>query len=321
MFKKCVVLICLVLFASCSFVQSGPHETKEKKLKVLSTTQIVGDVVSRVGKERITHQSLITGDIDPHSYELVKGDDEKLHDADLIFSNGLGLEHGASLQYQLKHHAANISLGDYLLETDPSAILRVDGQIDPHVWMDVSLWSKTVDLVVEKLTEKDPEGKTIYMENGAQVKLEMEELDRKVQALLFKVPSEKRYLVTSHDAFNYFAKRYLSDPSDKSDQGRFMAPEGLAPDGQLSTSDIKKVADHLLQFQIQTVFPESNVSRDALKKIVKVCQEKGLVVTLSGKALYGDVLGPKGSDAETYSQMIEHNVAVLVKTWEGNNGK
>jgi len=321
MFKKCVVLICLVLFASCSFVQSGSRETKEKKLKVLSTTQIVDDVVSRVGKERISHQSLITGDIDPHSYELVKGDDEKLHDADLIFSNGLGLEHGASLQYQLKHHAANVSMGDYLLEIYPTSILYVDGQVDPHVWMDVALWSETVDLVVEKLSEKDPEGKIAYLENGAKAKLEMEELDKKMRSLLSTVPPEKRYLVTSHDAFNYFAKRYLSDPTDDPDQQRFMAPEGLAPDGQLSTSDIKKVADYLLQFEIQTIFPESNVSRDALKKIVKVCQEKGLTVSLSKDVLYGDVLGPKGSDAETYLQMIEHNVAVLVKTWGGDNGK
>src|SRR5690349_13398984 len=105
------------------------------KLKILSTTAMVDDIVGQIGKERIDHIPLITGEIDPHSYELVKGDDEKLSLATIIFYNGLGLEHGASLRYQIEHHRNAIGVGNFILEKQPNLILYSDKEIDPHIWM------------------------------------------------------------------------------------------------------------------------------------------------------------------------------------------
>jgi manganese/zinc/iron transport system substrate-binding protein len=285
------------------------------KLKVLSTTGIISDLVSQIGGECIDHVTLIAGELDPHSYELVKGDDEKLKFAELIFYHGLGLEHGASLQYALEHHSGAVSLGDVIRESSLDAMIAVDATVDPHVWMDMSLWVRTVDTVVETLSARDPSCAKLFEENGRKVRVDMEQRDQRIYTMLQGVPEEKRYLVTSHDAFNYFTRRYLSNPGENW-RPRFAAPEGLSPEGQLSTSHIAEIINHLAHYCIGVVFPESNVSRDSLKKIVLAGKEKGLTVKISEHVLYGDALGSAESGAETYLKMMEHNATVLLKEWE-----
>jgi manganese/zinc/iron transport system substrate-binding protein len=289
------------------------------KIKVLSTTAMIDDIVEQIGGDRIDSIALITGGIDPHSYELVKGDDEKLSLAQVIFYNGLGLEHGASLRYQLEHHANTVALGNAILKKDPGQILHAGMEIDPHLWMDISLWSKIIDPIAGALSQLDPEGKESYQRRADLVRQKMLQEHQNVYRGLQSVPQEKRYLVTSHDAFNYFTRAYLAAPNEKlPDQWkkRFDAPEGLAPEGQLSTSDIQAIIDHLIAYHIQVVFPESNVSRDSLKKIVHACAQKGFAVKISTDTLYGDAMGPPGSDADTYLKMIRRDADVLIEAWK-----
>ena len=280
---------------------------------------MINDIVGRIGKERIDHIALITGEIDPHSYELVKGDDEKLKLAQVIFYNGLGLEHGASLRYQLEHHPEALSLGNLVMEKDPSLILYAGKEVDPHIWMDISLWARIVNPIVEKLSQLDPEGAPDYRNNAAALLREMNETHQQVYKSLQAVPQEKRYLVTSHDAFNYFTRAYLATPNEKApDQwsARFEAPEGLAPEGQLSAYDIQAVIDHLIKYHIQTVFPESNVSRDSLKKVIHACSKKGLTVEIAKESLYSDSMGEEGSETGTYMGMMRYDCHVLTKGWK-----
>ena len=263
---------------------------------------MIDDLVGQIGRDRIDHIALITGEIDPHSYELVKGDDEKLNLAALIFYNGLGLEHGASLRYQLEHHRNAIGLGDKLLETAPDLILYDGREIDPHIWMDISLWSRLIEPIVDALSQADPEGREFYQANGNTLQKIMRQAHQNIYGQLQQIPSSKRLLVTSHDAFNYFTRAYLASPDEtgqKQWQRRCEAPEGLAPDGQLSASDIQEIIQHLVEYRVEVVFPESNVSRDSLKKIVHACRQKGVEVKIAEHALYGDAMGPKESDAGT----------------------
>jgi manganese/zinc/iron transport system substrate-binding protein len=133
------------------------------------------------------------------------------------------------------------------------------------------------------------------------------------------ISPDKRFLVTSHDAFNYFVRAYLATPEEILDGGwrkRMDAPEGLTPEGQISASDIQAVIDHLIEYHIQIVFPESNVSRDSLKKIVHACAQKGLSVKISSNVLYGDAMGPPASGADTYLNMVRHDATVLREAWE-----
>jgi manganese/zinc/iron transport system substrate-binding protein len=295
---------------------------QNEKVKVLSTTAMIDDIVGQIGGERIDHIALITGEIDPHSYELVKGDDEKLLLAQLIFYNGLGLEHGASLRYQLDHHSNAIGVGNDVLQKHPELILRVGKEIDPHIWMDISLWSRIIDPIVAALCHADPAGKEIYYRNADLLRARMKQAHDRIYLDLQNIPEQKRYLVTSHDAFNYYTRAYLATPDEKTQeqwQKRFDAPEGLAPEGQLSAADIQKIIDHLIRYHIQVVFPESNVSRDSLKKVVHACAQKGLAVKISSEALYGDAMGSLGSDADTYLKIIRHDANALIKAWDQNH--
>lgn len=285
---------------------------------------MIDDIVGHIGKERIDRLTLITGEIDPHSYELVKGDDEKIHLAQLVFFNGLGLEHGASLRYQLEHHPHAVSVGNSVLQKHPELIIHVGKEIDPHIWMDISLWSRIIDPIVSSLTQLDPAGKEIYERNASLLRRKMEEDHEKIYRSLQEVSPQKRFLVTSHDAFNYFTRAYLAAPDEKKQsqwQMRVEAPEGLAPEGQLSTTDIQKIIDYLIQHQIQVVFPESNVSRDSLKKIIHACAQKGLKVRLAKSALYGDAMGGKTSGADTYLNMIRYDANVLIEAWTQVNAE
>lgn len=288
----------------------------KEKVKVLSTTAMIGDLVKQVGGEYVNNLVLIQGELDPHSYQLVKGDDDKLAFADLIFYNGLGLEHGPSLAYHLTHNSKAIALGDQIEHAHSNAIIYVNGQKDPHIWMDISLWSQALPFIVEALSQKDPAHAQDFQANAKQVKAEMDQAHQQVRAILQQVPSNERYLVTSHDAFNYFTRAYLADEEELKAgtwEKRFAAPEGLAPESQLSVADIRAIIDYMQQHQIRVLFPESNVSRDSINKILQAGREQGLKMHIACCPLYGDAMGPLGSDGDTYLKMIVYDANMIAK--------
>lgn len=286
----------------------------DNKIKILSTTGMIDDLVKQIGGNYVSSLTLIQGELDPHSYQLVKGDDEKLAYAQLIFYNGLGLEHGPSLHHYLVENRKAVPLGDLIDAQNPGTIIYVNGQKDPHIWMDISIWSKVVPLIVEALSFQDPAHSQYFVENAQKLQAEMADVDENVKQLMHKIPEKQRYLVTSHDAFNYFARAYLTEKWEVESgvwNKRFVAPEGLAPESQLSTSDIKTIIEHLKEFNIHVIFPESNVSRDSIRKIVQASKEKGLDVRIACCPLYSDAMGPPGSEADSYSKMISHNAKML----------
>ena len=307
---KAILTIFLIFLFGCSQTHSPSWFEKNDKIKVLSTTAMIDDLVGEIGGEHVDHRALIVGEVDPHSYELVKGDDEKIAFAHIVIGNGLNLEHGASLRYQLKQHRHVVFLGEEIQKRVPQNILRVEDSLDPHVWMDISLWAEGVDPIVAALILEDPTHAEDYKQNGEKLKQKMLQTHREIQQELRRVPAEKRFLVTSHDAFHYFTRAYLQE--DSSWEERCVAPEGLAPEGQLSCQDIQRVVDHLCQHKIAVVFPESNVSRDALKKITSSCAHK---VRICSAPLYGDAMGMPGSEADNYLGMIRHNAKVLGEEW------
>lgn len=285
---------------------------QDQAIKVLSTTEMINDLVISIGKDKVSALSLIVGDLDPHSYELVKGDDEKIKRADLVVYNGLGLEHGASLLQSIQSHKNALAVGDQIVLNRPDLILYVDQTLDPHIWMDVSLWAQAVDPIVEQLSTLAPEYAAEFRKNAQQLKQELlcthEEIYRKMQS----IPSHKRYLITSHDAFQYFARAYLKEPHEAKFNHRFSAPEGLAPDGQLNSSNIKLIIDHLQKYGISVLFPESNVSQDSIQKIVHAGKSLGMHLRISQDPLYGDAMQVvEERRGKNYIHMMKHNASVL----------
>ncbi len=308
-----LLLICLLVIGCANQIGSkeqSKHQSGDK-IRILSTIAMIHDLVNQIGGDHVESQVLIRGELDPHSYELVKGDDEKFARADLIFYNGLGLEHGLSLRQNLENNSRSIAVGDLLLKADSSLIICIDGQCDPHIWMDIALWAKMIRPIVDALSQKDPLHAADYRHRGELLRLRMEEEDRIAFKTLQEIPQEKRYLVTSHDAFHYFTKHYLAEPDELQDGSwvvRCAAPEGLAPDAQLSVVNIQEILDHVARYSVTVLFPESNVSKDSLRKILNAGKEKGLNLRLSKETLYGDSMGQN-----SYLEMISHNVNLIAK--------
>ena len=324
--KTLSTIICSLFLSLVTLFFSGCNKSEEQgvlsqwmtsngKVKVLSTTGMIDDVVKRVGGEYVDTIVLIKGDLDPHSYQLVKGDDEKLNFADIIFYNGLGLEHGPSIKQYLDKSSNAIGLGDLILKNHPDDIIYINNQPDPHIWTDISIWMETIDPIVDALSKKDPAHSETYKNNGQLLKEKMSQADEDIYLLLQAIPTGKRYLVTSHDAFNYFARAYLASDEDTKAQweARFAAPEGLAPESQISSSDIQWIINHLEKYNITVVFPESNVSKDSLKKIVSAAKEKGLSLRIAQEPLYGDAMGHPGTLGDTYLEMISHNAITIAR--------
>lgn len=290
--------------------------TSNGKVKVLCTIAMVEDLVKQVGGEYVDVLTLVRGELDPHSYQLVKGDDEKLAYADIIYYNGLGLEHGPSLRDYLIQSEKAVGLGNMIMKEYPELILRYNGSIDPHIWMDSKMWSMTISHIVVKLAQFDPAHAAIFQENGDRVRQEMVRTHQQLREEMLRVPEKKRYLVTSHDAFNYFARAYLATDEEIESgewQKRFEAPEGLAPESQLSTTDLQLVIDHMRKYDINVIFPESNVSQASIWKLVDAGQEQGLQVVIAADFLYGDAMGPPGSSGDTYLKMIQYNVRTIAR--------
>ncbi len=171
--------------------------------------------------------------------------------------------------------------------------------------MDLSLFAQVVDPIVKALSAKDPAHALDFKENGTRLKVEMMTLDAACRAKMLELPEERRRLVTSHDAFSYFVRRYMAS-SEGEWESRSAAPEGLAPDGQMGLLDIKQVSEFLCKYKVATIFSESNVNTSSLRKLAEVCKERGHNVSIARVPLYGDTMGEK-----TYLEMIAHNIDTL----------
>lgn len=183
----------------------------------------------------------------------------------------------------------------------------MQGRVDPHIWMDVALWSEAIEPIQEALTRLDPEGAKGYGARAERLRSQLGELHAEIQARMGALPSERRYLVTSHDAFHYFTRAYLADRGETDWRERATAPEGLAPEGQISPADLREVVTYLKRHPVGVIFPETNVSRDAISRIVLAGSEEGLQVVVCSEPLYGDAM------EEDYASSMRHNVDVMVR--------
>jgi len=314
--KKVFFFFLLALF--CVGCQHGKNAREQfhswleenGKIKVLCTTVFVGELVRAVGGDEVDVLVLIPPRSDPHSYQLVKGDDEKFRRSDIIFSSGLGLEHRGALARYLSEKRAFALTGE--LEKDE---IIMHGKIkDPHVWLDLSLWAKGVDVIVKTLVEKRKEERDNFLKRGEKLKESLRSQHKKIRSLLQRVPEKRRYLVTTHNAFHYFTRAYLATQEER-DSGKWnhrcIAPEGLSPEGQINTRDLNAVVEYVLDHKTRAVFAEFGMSRDSIEKVVDAARSRGHNVTIAKKELYSDSV--ESSAEIIYQSIVERNARVIVE--------
>lgn len=280
------------------------------KCKILATTGMIADLVQEMGGEYVEVMVLIPPALDPHSYELVKGDDEKFAQAELLFYNGLGLEHGISLRRHIKRYGERaICVTNPLLAREPSPLLQVDGLFDPHVWMDISLWSTTLTPICEALSHKIPHHASYFLQKKEEMEKAMKVADQQAYKKLQAIDSHKRFLVTSHDAFHYFTRRYLREGEESDWEKRCKAPEGLAPEAELCSVDLLMVLSYIQEHNVHVLFTESNLNAQGVRKLLDAGRKRGLQLSLAKESLYADSMGK----AHSYLEMLQHNVDVITE--------
>jgi manganese/zinc/iron transport system substrate-binding protein len=288
--------------------RDGPPKFEGPPVRIVCTTTIVADVVQRVGGDRVQVETLMGAGIDPHKYISGAGDRKKLDNAHLIFLNGLHLEGKMAELFEKNHERWRAhAIADGI---DRGRLLHADvdgGEHDPHVWFDVRLWSATVPFVQKVLSELDPAGAEVYERNAYQYVKELESLDAEIRKKLEAIPKERRVLVTSHDAFEYFGRAYGFE---------VIGLQGVSTASELGTPQRDKLATLIAERRIPAVFTETSVPSVGLQGVLDdVYAKKKYKVDLIGddKALYSDALGPPDSPGGTYPGMIRHNVKVIVE--------
>jgi manganese/zinc/iron transport system substrate-binding protein len=296
------------LAAGLTGCSSGPPEFKEPPVRVVVTTTMIADMVKRVGGDRVSVDTLMGPGIDPHRYQPTAGDRKQIDSAHLVFFNGLHLEGKMTDTFtRSRGRIRGYAVTDAL---DKSTLRHADidgGEHDPHVWFDVMLWAKCVGTIKDALVALDPAGAEIYEANAKKYLDELAALDQEIRTELAKVPSERRKLVTSHDAFGYFGKAYGFEVKGL---------QGVSTASETSTKDREELAKYLGENKIPAVFTETSVPDEGLKAVLDTARrDYGHTVKLIGgdNALYSDALGEPGTPGATYPGMIRHNVAVIVE--------
>ncbi|WP_213357784.1 metal ABC transporter solute-binding protein, Zn/Mn family [Chlamydiifrater phoenicopteri] len=290
-------------------------KTSQKTPYILATNRMIYDCVKEVAGESVQCQLLIKGELDPHSYELVKGDSDKIAGADVVFCCGLGLEHTLSLRKLLENNPKVVKLGDCLAEKNKFKILYEEGVQDPHIWLDMGIWKHVPQEIAFALAKAYPELSEKFFANANKLAEELNKIDGWAKQSLSSVPIDKRFLVTGHSAFRYFSYSYLAEKEERESgfwKERFISPEGISPEAQIGIRDIIRVSDYICEHCVEVVFPEESLNQDSLRKIVS-CLKKKHCVRLSKQAIYSDNVPLNKS----YFDMFKHNVCIITEELGG----
>ncbi|CCI26669.1 Periplasmic solute binding protein [Microcystis aeruginosa PCC 9809] len=298
---KKLILSCLFLgLVACN---PSVNTTDNQKPKVISTSTIIADLTAGVGGEEIDHQDILKPGDDPHVYEPVPADSVALEKADLILYNGYNLEPGLiKMIDSTAVKAKKVAVGEAIKPLQ----LEKEGQKvpDPHVWGSAKNGIIMVKKIRDQLIELSPEDKEIFTENAAQLIRELENLDRWITAAIKTIPPSQRQLVTTHDAFQYYAHAYGLKVA-----GTLI---GISTEEQPSAQTVKNLADAIKNLQVPAIFAETTINPTL---ITTVAEEAG--VKLAPQQLYSDSIGAVGTGGDSYVKMLRENTRSIVESLGG----
>ena len=263
----------------------------QDRLNVVATFSILGDFARNVGGERVSVTTLVGPDGDVHVYTPAPADARKIADAKLVVINGLGLEGWLSrLTQSAGGKAAMITASQGITPRKRGA------DADPHAWQSVANARIYVANIRDALLAADPAGAGIYRDNAQAYLAKLDALERDVRAAVAQIPPARRKVISTHDAFGYFAAAYGIE---------FIAPQGVSTESEASARDIAAIITQIKTSKIPAVFLE-NISDPRLMR--RISTETGARI---GGTLYSDALTDEKGVAPTYIDMVRHNIKAL----------
>jgi manganese/zinc/iron transport system substrate-binding protein len=279
------------------------------KLNIVTTTAMVNDIVTAVAGDRATVTGLIKGTQDPHMFTTGRNDVKDMLGADAVFYTGLMLEGRMADDFALVGRKGKPvfpvteGLDREKLREPP----EFEGHWDPHVWMDVELWSSCVGNVATELSTLDASSSDDYQTRADEYRKQLTELDSYIRKVIATIPKEQRFLVTAHDAFGYFAQAYGIEVK---------AIQGISTDSQAAISDINSLVDFIVENKVPAIFVESSVSKKNIEAVIEGCESRSWTLKI-GAELYSDAMGDPGDYEGTYIGMMDHNATKIARALGG----
>jgi ABC-type Zn uptake system ZnuABC Zn-binding protein ZnuA/ABC-type Mn2+/Zn2+ transport system permease subunit len=282
-----------VLAVGCGSSSSGSGGS----VKVVATTTQLGDVVRAVGGSRADVRQILKPNTDPHDYEPRPSDVEETAGAKVVFENGDKLDAWmAKVIDEAGGNPAVVDVGSRV----PTRLAD-----DPHWWHDPRNVEAAVPVIRDALTKADPAGRRTYEKRAAAYLARLRVLDAGIERCIASVPARQRKLVTDHDAFGYFAKRYGIQVI-----GAVIPSQ--TTQAQPNAADTSKLSAEIKREGVKAVFPESSINPKLAEAIARQTGAS------SSYTLYGDTLGPAGSKGATYLSMEQANADAMVRGFTGN---
>ncbi len=296
--KKILFILALIILFGCK-----NNERQSNKLKVVTTTTMLTDLVKNIGGDHITVQGLMGAGVDPHLYKASEGDVSKLFNADIIFYGGLHLE-GKLVEVfeKMEGKKTTISLGDNLPKEELIPSEYFASNYDPHVWFNIQFFKKFAQNVSEVLSKADPENAKDYEANNTAYQAKLDALEIQIKEIIATLPQEKRILVTAHDAFNYFGRQYGFE---------VVGLQGISTATEAGVQDVQRLSDFIIAKKVNAIFIESSVPRRTIEALQAAVLDKNHKVKIGG-SLFSDALGGPETPEGTYIGMFTYNVNTIV---------
>lgn len=290
-------LVLLALFSLTGIAHVHAQEKQQEKLNVVTSFSILGDLVRSIGGDQVDVATLVGPGGDAHVYTPTPADAKRVSEAKLVIINGLGFE--GWLPRLIKASGGKPSVVTASTGVAPRK-LADDGHghvdADPHAWQSVANVKTYVMNIRDALIAADASGVSAYLTNADAYLAELDTLDREVREAVAKLPAERRKVISTHDAFGYFAQAYGI---------AFIAPQGVSTESEASARDIAAIVRQIKAQKIPAVFLE-NVADPRLMR--RIASETGATI---GGTLYSDSLTDEKGDAPTYIGMVRHNIKAL----------
>ena len=261
-------------------------------LKVVATFSILADLVATLGAGRVTVTALVAPDQDTHAFQPRPSDAQAIAAADLFVANGLGLEGWAGRLAT----AAGTRRAPVIATTGLHPLKSAAHGQDPHAWQNAAHVKLYTTNIRDGLIAADPAGADAYQAAAPTYLARLDRLDADIKAALAPIPRANRRIVTSHDAFGYYAAAYGID---------FLAPQGLDSDAEPSAKELAALIAQIRREKIRALFLE-NITNPKL--LEQVARETGVRI---GGTVYSDALSPPTGPAATYETMMRHNTTLF----------
>ena len=285
-----VLLVFSALVGGKGYAQA---QAPTPRLQVVTSFTILADMTREVGGDVVEVSSLVGPSTDAHVFEPSPADAKRVASAQLLIVNGWQFE--GWLNRLVKAAAYR---GKVVVATVGVPPRKVGRSIDPHAWQSLSNALIYVENIRVALSNTMPSQTATFNKNADAYSNKIRALHSSVLERIAAVPIEQRRVITSHDAFGYFADAYKIE---------FIAAQGWSTDSEASAADVARIIRQLKAKQVRAVFVE-NVSDPRLAQ--RISKEGGGVI---GGTLYSDALSPVGTGGDTYLKFFEHNVDTLIK--------